>query len=76
MTTAPNKTMAKIHDRIPVILSSDDYDRWLDPTLTQHEDVEDLLRPFAGKMQNQVVSSAVNSPKNNGPELTMPVCTA
>ena len=70
ITTAPNPLMAKIHDRMPVILDPEDYDRWLEPTLTEVEAVEDLLKPYGGKMRERVVSAAVNSPKNNRPELT------
>jgi putative SOS response-associated peptidase YedK len=31
VTTAANATMAPVHDRMPVILSPRDWDRWLDP---------------------------------------------
>ena len=54
---------------MPVILSPDDYERWLEPSLDKPEEVEDLLQPFKGKMQAHQVSSAVNSPRNNNPEL-------
>lgn len=69
ITTTPNILMAKIHDRMPVILAPEDYDRWLTSTLTEVEAVEDLLKPYAGEMTERVVSAAVNSPKNNSPEL-------
>lgn len=69
ITTTPNALMKTIHDRMPVILSPGDYDRWLDPALTHAEEVEDLLKPYGGKMSATVVTSAVNSPKNNRPEL-------
>ena len=69
LTTTPNKTMAKLHERMPVILSAENYDRWLEPTLNQVEDVEDLLQPFGGKMQAYPVSKAVNNTKNNSPDL-------
>ena len=71
LTTTPNKTMAKLHDRMPVILSPSDYKRWLEPTLNQVEDVEDLLQPFSGKMQAYPVSKAVNNTKNNSPDLIL-----
>ncbi len=72
LTTTPNELMATIHDRMPVILSPDDYDRWLDPDVTDPAEVQDLLKPYAGEMQAYPVSSAVNSPRNNGPELLIP----
>src|ERR687894_553007 len=31
ITTRPNELMSEIHDRMPVILQRDDYQRWLDP---------------------------------------------
>ena len=31
LTTGPNELMRPIHERMPVILQPDDYDRWLDP---------------------------------------------
>ena len=69
LTTAANETMAKLHDRMPVILAPEDYDRWLDPEVTDPAEVQDLLKPYSGEMQAYPVSSAVNSPRNNGPEL-------
>lgn len=69
ITTAPNELMATIHDRMPVILSPESYDRWLDPSLTRAEEVEDLLKPYGGEMNAYAVTAAVNSPKNNTPEL-------
>ncbi len=69
ITTTPNELMKTIHDRMPVILSPEDYGRWLDPALVEAEEVEDLLHPYAGEMIAHRVSAAVNSPKNNAPEL-------
>ena len=69
LTTTPNELMATLHDRMPVILSPDDYDRWLDPGVTDPSEVADLLEPYPGKMTAHVVSSAVNNPRNNAPEL-------
>ena len=69
LTTVPNDLMATLHDRMPVILSPDDYDRWLDPGITDPDEVQDLLKPYPGEMHAHPVSSAVNSPRNNSPEL-------
>ena len=69
LTTTPNDLMATLHDRMPVILSPNDYDRWLDPGVTDPADVEDLLRPYAGAMHARPVSSAVNNAHNDGPGL-------
>lgn len=69
LTTVPNELRATLHDRMPVILSPDDYDRWLDPGITDPDEVQDLLKPYPGEMHAYPVSSAVNSPRNNSPEL-------
>ena len=69
LTTSPNDLMAILHDRMPVILSPADYDRGLDPGVTDPDEVQDLLRPYAGEMHARPVSSAVNNARNDGPEL-------
>ena len=69
LTTTPNKAMSKIHDRMPVILSPGDYERWLEPKVTEVKAVGDLLQPFKGKMKAHPVSRAVNNTKNNSPDL-------
>ncbi len=71
-TTRPNEMMATIHPRMPVILSPEAWDLWLDPT-TDPGELQELLRPFAGELTVRPVSSLVNNPKNDGPELTYPV---
>ena len=48
-------------DRMPVILSKDDYDLWLDPGLTDVAAAGDLLKPFAATlMRRYPVSTRVN----------------
>jgi putative SOS response-associated peptidase YedK len=42
ITTAANEAIAKLHDRMPVILRRQDEERWLDPTASGKE----LLVPF------------------------------
>jgi putative SOS response-associated peptidase YedK len=44
LTTAPNDLMRPIHDRMPVILASADFERWLDCDVSG-DAVKDLLRP-------------------------------
>lgn len=62
--------MATLHDRMPAILSPEDFDAWLDPKATP-EQLKALLRSAPdGTLAMYPVSRAVNSPKNNGPELT------
>src|SRR5271167_711331 len=74
ITTEPNELMAPIHDRMPVILATDDYDLWLDPEFVGKEKLLSLLRPFApDEMTAYPVSTAVNSPKNQGEQCIEPL---
>ena len=73
VTTTPNELMARIHDRMPVVLAPGDWARWLDPTMTDTTELQRLLRPSpAAELEAYPVSSAVNNPRNKGPELTRP----
>lgn len=72
ITTRPNKIMEDIHNRMPVILPKDEEQIWLDPKATPTE-LENLLIPYSDKdMEAYTVSTAVNSPRNNNPELLKP----
>jgi putative SOS response-associated peptidase YedK len=77
LTTEANALLKGIHGRMPVILSPDDYDRWLDPGVTDPARVADLLKPFdARPMRVYPVSSTVNSVKNDSPECAEEVTVA
>jgi len=70
ITTGANELMAKVHDRMPVILHPSDYDRWLDRDSDPDRPPVDLLRPFpADEMEAFEVSKDVGNVKNNSPEL-------
>lgn len=70
LTTKPNELMESIHDRMPVVLSKKAEKVWLDPKVQDVEELGQLLQPYDSKeMEAYEVSQAVNSPKNNGPEL-------
>jgi putative SOS response-associated peptidase YedK len=72
ITTTPNKLMAPIHDRMPVILSNQAFAKWLDPSPRFPNDLNDLLIPYAAEeMQAFPVSMLVNSPANDRPEVVM-----
>lgn len=74
IVTTANELVATIHDRMPVILPPVHYDRWLDPRLHDPEALKPLLRPYpAGEMEAWRVSTLVNSPKNDRPELIEPL---
>jgi putative SOS response-associated peptidase YedK len=64
ITTDANDTVKPIHTRMPVILSPEAEELWLD----QHEPQDELLSllvPFNGAMKAYKVSDLVNSPVNN-----------
>jgi putative SOS response-associated peptidase YedK len=74
VTTGANELMARIHDRMPVILRPRDYDRWMQREVTGQPPV-DLLRPFpAEEMEMRPANPAVGNYHNNGPEML--VCSA
>ena len=75
ITTVPNELVKPIHNRMPVILKRENEAAWLDPKNEDIELLKSLLMPFDEKqMEAYIVSSAVNSPKNNEKSLIIEVC--
>ncbi len=69
ITGEANEIMRPIHHRRPIILSPEDYDRWLDPNLAG-EDLMTCLQTYdGGEMELFPVSKQVNNPANQGSEL-------
>lgn len=69
ITTTPNATARTVHDRMPVILPREHYDRWLDPDFADSAPLLDLLRPYtASGMRCYPISRLINSPANDRPE--------
>lgn len=69
----PNPLAAAVHDRMPVILMPDDYDRWLDND-TPVDELRGMLRPYDPElMKAYAVSRAVNSVKNDTEECIQPI---
>jgi putative SOS response-associated peptidase YedK len=74
ITTEPNEKVAKLHNRMPVILHPDDYARWIDPAERAPESLQDLLVAYpAEEMRHYPVSRQVNSPANDVPEVVQPL---
>jgi putative SOS response-associated peptidase YedK len=74
VTTNANETIAPIHDRMPVILSAETWDRWLDPLLTDPAELLGLLVPAdPGELDVYAVDRLVNSVRNDGPALLEPL---
>jgi putative SOS response-associated peptidase YedK len=71
ITTDAAGPLADIHDRMPLTISADDWDRWLDPDAPIDEG---LLRGHGDldRIEVRQVSRLVNSVRNNGPELIAP----
>lgn len=70
LTTAANRTVASIHDRMPVILAPESFAMWLDCKGFAAKDASLLLQPAADRLLEVVlVSKALNNPRNEGPEL-------
>jgi putative SOS response-associated peptidase YedK len=64
-----NELIAQIHDRMPLILPKNAYERWLG----EEPDPRDLLMPFpADLLVMWPVSTRVNSPDNNDASLLDP----
>ena len=68
ITTSANPLVAHIHDRMPVIVAPENYAEWLDTSGEDTTAVSQLLQSYpADAMEAFVVSSIVNSPKNDEP---------
>ena len=73
ITTTPNELMATIHDRMPVILPHAAFAHWLNPQPLFPVDLKGLLVPYpTDEMEAYPVSTLVNSPANDRPELMLP----
>lgn len=73
LTTRPNALLARVHDRMPVILPRELEDAWLDPARPFSELHERILTPYpADAMAGGRVSMAVNSPRNDTPACAQP----
>jgi len=74
LTTTPNALTSPVHDRMPVILSREVYDLWLDPGMTNVDALSDLLKPFDARlMRSFAVSSRLNQVANDDEACSLPV---
>jgi putative SOS response-associated peptidase YedK len=73
LTTDPNELVARIHNRMPVILDRTDWDAWLAEG-TPADQLRSLLHPAPVEpLDAYAVSPAVNNVRNDGPELLDPL---
>jgi putative SOS response-associated peptidase YedK len=59
-------SIAKIHDRMPVVLDDADFDLWMRGTPDQ---AATLMKPYAGEIEVWEVGAEVGNVRNNRPEL-------
>lgn len=65
MTTAPNEELKSLHHRMPVILSPNDYDVWLN---AENTDVKYLYEPFpASELKVTRIDPIINSVLKDNP---------
>jgi putative SOS response-associated peptidase YedK len=70
ITTSAEDSVGHIHDRMPLMVERDRWASWLDPAVHDPDTLKQLLVPAApGRLEAYPVSTAVNSVRNNGPEL-------
>ncbi len=76
LTTEANDDVARLHDRMPVVVEPEARERWLDPA-TSADEVQQLLVPAApGRLIHHPVSKSVSNVRADGPELIEPLSPA
>jgi putative SOS response-associated peptidase YedK len=74
LTTSANNDIARIHDRMPVVIRPEDFSRWLDCKTQEPREVTDLMKPIDdGFFEAIPVSDLVNKVANMGPDVLEPV---
>lgn len=72
ITTEANDILKPVHDRMPVILKTKDYEEWLNPEIKNTDELQNLLVPYpADEMSSHTVSRAVNYASEDSPELIL-----
>jgi putative SOS response-associated peptidase YedK len=74
ITTSAPDDLGHIHDRMPMVIDTASWGEWLDPANRDVSDLRSLLAPaVVSGLTTYPVSTAVNSVRNNGPELIEPL---
>jgi putative SOS response-associated peptidase YedK len=74
ITTQASDDVGQIHDRMPMVIAPQAWDDWLDPATSDLGQLQATMVPaMAGGLTSYPVSMAVNSVRNNGPELIRPL---
>lgn len=73
LTAAANADIRPYHDRMPLTIAPEHFERWLDPSLQNPAAIADLLQPPpAGTWEARAVGTFVNNARNDGPECLQP----
>lgn len=76
LTCGPNDEMAKLHDRMPVILDKENWPKWLGEAPATSEELLALLKPCPDDwIKTWAVDNRVGNVANNGPDLILPLPT-
>jgi putative SOS response-associated peptidase YedK len=76
ITTRANDAILPLHDRMPVALAEEHWERWLDPKAPADDELLALLEPPDPEpFETFPVQRLVNSVRNQGPELIEPLPT-
>jgi putative SOS response-associated peptidase YedK len=74
LTTEANEVLRPVHDRMPVILHTEDYELWLADDARKMGLMKELLRPYpSSEMVSYPVSTLVNNTHNLGVNLLKPI---
>ena len=74
VTHNADEEMARLHNRMPIVLAREDEQAWLDPELTTPSHAVEILARNAGvPLDAYPVSRMVNKPSVNGKELIQPM---
>jgi putative SOS response-associated peptidase YedK len=74
VTTAANRLLAPIHDRMPAVIAPEAFDMWLDCDRVDTELASALIAPAPEQaFEAYEISTAVNRTANDGPQLIEPV---
>ena len=73
LTTQPNELVAKVHDRMPVVMTAATMARWIGEKPLAEDEYRALVAPIAaGLMESRPVSRFVSNSRNQGPECHAP----
>jgi putative SOS response-associated peptidase YedK len=74
VTSTPNEALVDLHDRMPVVISEDAWDRWLGPPPPDQSELLGLLVPNEEvDLEVYAVERFVNDVRRDGPELIEPL---